>query len=148
MNTADKLSIGALAVQTDCSVPTIRYYEEIGLLPPASRSSKGHRHYSAGDVRRLAFIKRCRDFGFPIDQVRALASLLGDEVRLCDEVRDLAQVHLTQVRARLREMQALEANLTAFICSCNSGCLGGAASDCRILDEIADACHVTELRRK
>ena len=61
-----QLTIGALATQARTNVPTIRYYEEIGLLPQAERGSNGHRYYREADLRRLTFIKRCRDFGFPI----------------------------------------------------------------------------------
>lgn len=71
------LTIGALAARTSCSVPTIRYYEAIGLLPGAERAANGHRTYSHRDLTRLGFIKRCRDFGFPIEQVRVLAQMVG-----------------------------------------------------------------------
>ena len=89
------LTIGALADQTGCNVPTIRYYEEIGLLPPARRRPGGHRFYSEADLRRLTFIRRCRDFGFPIEQVRALVELTEASDRDCNEARDLAQAHST-----------------------------------------------------
>ena len=99
------ISIGVLARQTGCTVPTIRYYEEIGLLPPADRRDGGQRCFDDEDVKRLTFIRRCRDFGFPIEQVRTLVSLMHDRSRSCNEARDLAQVHLEAVRAKLRHSE-------------------------------------------
>jgi DNA-binding transcriptional MerR regulator len=131
------LSIGALARQTACTVPTIRYYEEIGLLPAAPRTEGGQRHYGEAAVRRLAFIRRCRDFGFSIDQVRELVGLVDQPERPCEEVRDIAAAHLAQVRSKLVELHALEASLSNFVVSCNSACAGGPATDCTILEDLA-----------
>ena len=99
----EPVRIGALAEQTGCSVPTIRYYEEIGLIPPARRRSSGHRVYDASAVQTLGFVRRCRDFGFTLEQIRLLASLSRDPRRDCDEARDLAQEHLKGVRAKMLE---------------------------------------------
>ena len=132
-----RLSIGLVARRTGCTVPTIRYYEEIGLLPAARRTESGQRHYDEGTVRRLAFIRRCRDFGFGIEQVRELVGLVDEPHRPCAEVRDIAAGHLTQVRSKLAELAALEASLAAFVCSCESACAGGPALDCTILEDLA-----------
>jgi DNA-binding transcriptional MerR regulator len=132
-----KLTIGALSTQTHCTVPTIRYYEQIGLLPRPARAANGHRYYRDEDLKRLTFIKRCRDFGFPIEQVRDLAGLFEDGDRACVEVRDLAQVHLDQVRAKLEEMRQLEASLEAFVSSCDAACSGGLTKDCVIIGDMA-----------
>lgn len=132
-----RLSIGLVARRTGATVPTIRYYEEIGLLPPASRTESGQRSFDTATVRRIAFIRRCRDFGFSIDQVRELVGLVDQPDRPCLEVRDIAVVHLQQVRRKLDELKALEASLNAFVCSCESACAGGAALDCTILEELA-----------
>lgn len=131
------LSIGAVAKRTGCTVPTIRYYEEIGLLPPADRTDAGQRHYGLATLRRLTFIRRCRDFGFSIDQVRELVSLVDQPDRPCTEVRDIAAIHLAQVRRKLDELKTLEASLDAFVCSCETACAGGAAVDCTILEDLA-----------
>ncbi len=85
-----QLRIGALAERAGTNAPTIRYYEEIGLLRPADRQAGGQRAYGEEDVRRLAFIRRCRDFGFSIEQVRSLVALVQDRERSCMEARDLA----------------------------------------------------------
>ena len=134
---AVKMTIGTLSERTHCTVPTIRYYEHIGLLPRPERTSNGHRYYRDEDLKRLTFIKRCRDFGFPIDQVRGLTGLFADGDRACAEVRDLAQGQLDQVRAKLAEMRQLEASLEAFVCSCDAGCNGGPTRDCVIFDQLA-----------
>ena len=74
-----ELAIGALAERTGCSVPTIRYYEEIGLIPAARRRASGHRVYDAKSEELLTFIRRCRDFGFPVEQVRELVALSNSD---------------------------------------------------------------------
>lgn len=132
-----KLSIGLVARQTGCTVPTIRYYEEIGLLPPADRTEGGQRHYDERTIRRLTFIRRCRDFGFSIDQVRELVGLVDQPDRPCVDVRDIAAHHLTQIRSKLDELKALEASLNAVVGSCDSACAGGPAVDCTILEDLA-----------
>src|ERR1700690_1483071 len=98
MSVSNNMTIGSLAAETGCTVPTIRYYEEIGLLPEAFRRASGHRVYDGADLRRLTFIRRCRDFGFPIEQVRALVALVGSPDSNCTAARDLAQLHLDEVR--------------------------------------------------
>jgi DNA-binding transcriptional MerR regulator len=137
MQNTNALLIGALAERTGCNVPTIRYYEEIGLLPRAARKASGHRVYSDSDMRRLLFIRRCRDFGFPIGQVRALVALMDEGSKDCMEARDLAQEHLNAVRTKIREMRALEKSLAQFVASCNANCAGGPASACVILEDLA-----------
>lgn len=131
------LTIGAMSAQTRCSVPTIRYYEKIGLLPSPDRASNGHRYYRKVDLKRLTFIKRCRDFGFPIEQVRELTNLFEDGDRACVEVRELAQAHLDEVRTKLAEMRELEASLATFVCSCDTACSGGLTKDCVIIDDLS-----------
>lgn len=129
------LTIGALSAQTSCNIPTIRYYEQIGLLPSPGRTANGHRHYREADLKRLVFIKRCRDFGFPIEQVRALVSLFEDGDRSCVEVRDMAQVHLDAVRSKMLELKELEASLTGFIGSCDATCSTGVTRNCTIVED-------------
>jgi MerR family transcriptional regulator, copper efflux regulator len=131
------LRIGALAERAGTNAPTIRYYEEIGLLRPADRQVGGQRAYGDEDVKRLTFIRRCRDFGFSIEQVRSLVALVQDRERSCMEARDLAQEHLTAVRAKLNELKALEHSIAGFITTCDASCAGGPGPECAILDELA-----------
>ena len=125
------LRIGALARRTGTTVPTIRYYEEIGLLRPAARSG-GQRTYDNEDVRRLTFIRRCRDFDFSIEDIRALLSLLHNG-KSCTEARQLAEGRLAELRRRQAELQALEATIASLVAACATTCDGGAAPDCVIL---------------
>jgi len=94
------LKIGELAERTGTNTPTVRYYEDIGLLPRPDRQAGNQRRYGDDAVKRLTFIRRCRDFGFSIEQVRTLTSLVQDRSRSCFEARDLAQEHLNEVRVR------------------------------------------------
>lgn len=137
MRVASDMTIGALAAQTACSVPTIRYYEEIGLLPKPTRRGGGHRVYAQADLRRLTFIRRCRDFGFPIEQIRELVTLAGAPDRDCTAARDLAGAQLAEVREKLKELRALEQSLKSFVDACNVRCAGGPAGDCVILEDLA-----------
>lgn len=137
MRLSNNMTIGRLATETRCTVPTIRYYEEIGLLPEASRRMSGHRVYGDGDLRRLTFIRRCRDFGFPIEQIRNLVALVGSPERDCTAARDLAAEHLVEVRRKLKELRALERSLKSFVNDCNAQCAGGPAGACVILEDLA-----------
>lgn len=132
-----RLSIGLVARRTGATVPTVRYYEDIGLLPPAARTEAGQRSYDEATIRRLVFIRRCRDFGFSIEQVRELVGLVDEPDRPCAEVRDIAAAHLAQVQQKLEELNALETSLSAFVCSCDTACSGGPAVDCTILEDLA-----------
>src|SRR5690242_15573841 len=101
MRLSNDMTIGALAARAGCTVPTVRYYEEIALLPEADRRTGGHRIYGDADLRRLTFIRRCRDFGFSIEQIRELVTLTPD--RDCAAARDLVAVRLDEVRKKLKE---------------------------------------------
>ena len=137
--TDDGLTIGALAERTGCNVPTIRYYEEIALIPPAKRRPSGHRYYDRAAEEMLGFIRHCRDFGFSIEQVRELVSLAQSNDRDCFETRDIAQAHLNSVRTKLEELRALERSLSRFVRSCSDMCAGGPAAQCTILKDLSSA---------
>ncbi|MFZ5692836.1 MAG: MerR family transcriptional regulator [Pseudomonadota bacterium] len=142
------LKIGDLAELTGTNTPTVRYYEEIGLLPRPDRQEGNQRRYGDEDVRRLTFIRRCRDFGFSIDQVRTLTSLVQDRNRSCFEARDLARAHLKEVRAKLKELRELEKSISGFVESCTVACAGGPGPDCVILEDLGNAAPVTMKRRR
>jgi len=132
------LKIGGLAKRTGTNTPTIRYYEDIGLLRSADRQKGGQRVYGDADVKRLTFIRRCRDFGFSIEQVRSLVTLVQDPQSSCIHARDLAQDHLAAVRAKLAELKALERSIASFVARCEATCAGGAGPDCVILTDLSD----------
>jgi DNA-binding transcriptional MerR regulator len=127
------IAIGTVAERTGCNVPTIRYYEEIGLLPKAARTQGGRRTYGEADLRRLHVIRRCRDLGFAIEQVRELVGLLESDDRNCGAMRDLAQRQLDAVRRKMHELRQLEVSLAGLVEGCQETCLGGATRDCVIL---------------
>jgi DNA-binding transcriptional MerR regulator len=129
--------IGELARLTGTNPPTIRYYEDIGLLPPPARRAGGQRCYGDEDRRRLMFIRQCREFGFPIEQVRSLVALTGDSGRSCGEARAIAADHLAAVRDKLAELKRLERGLANFIRHCDEACAGGPGPDCVILQDMA-----------
>jgi DNA-binding transcriptional MerR regulator len=118
-------------------VPTIRYYEEIGLLPAAPRSEGGQRLYGEAAMRRLGFIRRVRAFSFSIEQVRELVSLVDAPAQPCVEVRDIAAAHLREVRQKLVELRELEAQLSGLVDSCDAACIGGPAAECTILEDLS-----------
>jgi DNA-binding transcriptional MerR regulator len=100
------------------------------------RQGGGQRTYDREDVRRLAFVRRCREFGFSIDAVRTLLSLTADRSALCTDARDLAERHLATVRSKLVELRALETSIASLVSNCNSTCAGGAATDCSIFADL------------
>jgi len=136
---AEAVRIGTLAERTGCTVPTIRYYEEIGLIPRAKRRSSGHRVYDASAAQLLGFIRRCRDFGFTIEQIRSLASLSRNKMRDCAEARDIAQEHLEGVRSKILELASLERTLARFVAACSETCATGKAPDCTIFKDLSPA---------
>jgi DNA-binding transcriptional MerR regulator len=117
--------------------PTIRYYEQVGLLRRAPRQAGGQRVYSRDDVERLTFIRRCREFDFSIEQVRALVAILNSATSSCTEARDMAAKPLAGVRAKMRDLKALERSLGAFVNACDARCAGGPGPDCMILGDLA-----------
>ena len=141
----NELKIGGLAKRTGTNAPTIRYYEEIGLLRSAHRQAGGQRVYGDPDLKQLTFIRRCREFGFSIDQVRSLLTLMQDPASSCADARDLAQEHLVAVRSKLAELRALERSIAAFVTNCDATCTGGPGPDCVILDDLSKAQKQTPL---
>ena len=117
----DGIAIGELSRRAGCNVETIRYYERIGLLPSPDRYGR-YRRYAGADVQRLAFVRRARELGFTLDQVRALLKLSGtDDRSICAEVREISTTHLSDVRARIADLRAMERVLAAAIRQCDSG---------------------------
>jgi MerR family transcriptional regulator, mercuric resistance operon regulatory protein len=127
---ADNVAIGELSRLTGVNIETIRYYERIKMLPTPSRTASGRRVYAATDIRTLAFIRRARELGFSLDEIRALIRLGGPEKASCREVREIATHHLEGIRAKLGDLQKLERLLAKTVARCS----GKTAPDCPILD--------------
>ncbi len=126
------LSRGQLARRTACNGETIRYYEKIGLLPPPRRSAGGRRLYDEKDVRRLVFIRRCRELGFRLDDIRGLLRLVDGGQYTCAEILALTHAHVAQIRTKIRDLRRMERVLTAMMADCK----GGAAPECAIIDAL------------
>ena len=124
------LSIGELARRTGVHIETIRYFEKVGLLENAGRTSGGHRVYAEQHVRALRFVKRARELGFTQDEVRAILKLGGPGEACCDEVREIAGRHLGQVRGKLADLARLERLLASTV----ERCSGGHVPDCPVID--------------
>ncbi len=139
LQTSGQLSIGVLAQRTGFNVSAIRYYEEVGLIPEAMRRPSGHRVYSPEVQEVLTLVKHCRDFGFSIEETRAMVSLSTSNDRNCAETRDIAKTHLDAVRSKLAELQNLERSLSNFVQACTDQCVGGPAPKCSILKDLSAA---------
>lgn len=135
---ATGLTIGELAQQTGCTAEAIRYYEREGVVPRPARTGTGrYRQYGPGDVERLAFLRRARDLGFSLVEVRELLAFNdGDPARACGEVDALARAHLAQVDAKIAHLNALRDALAGVIAQCGGAM---AVADCRILGALAGA---------
>ncbi|ABF54278.1 MerR family transcriptional regulator [Sphingopyxis alaskensis] len=127
------LTIGELGRRTGTKVETVRYYEKIGLLALPKRTRGNYRAYGENDVARLSFIRRTRDLGFSIDQVRALLSLAGDESRDCATIDAIASTHLGEIDRKLADLAVLRREIAALVASCEGGTIG----QCRILEALA-----------
>jgi DNA-binding transcriptional MerR regulator len=130
------LKIGELADATGTTAPAIRYYEQIGLLPRPRRVG-GQRRYEDDDVRRVTFIRRCRDLDFSVEQVRGLVELTRDRDRSCLQARDLAELHLTAVRAKIADLRMLESHIAELIATSKADCRGGPAAECVVLNGLS-----------
>jgi MerR family mercuric resistance operon transcriptional regulator len=124
------LTIGSLAKAAGVNLETIRYYERIALMPSPGRTAGGHRSYDAAHLRILAFIRRARELGFSIEEIRALLAVAEPGHRSCAEVKDIATAHLLEVRGKLADLAKLEAILSTTIARCS----GRAVPDCPVLD--------------
>jgi len=134
------MPIGALAGQTGVKVETIRYYEQVGLLPEPERSEGNQRRYGRRHRERLAFIKHARDLGFTVESIRALLKLSDKPNMACDDAHAIASAHLGDVRDKIARLRLLEGELQRIAASC----LGGVnACDCKIIEALADhaRCH-------
>jgi DNA-binding transcriptional MerR regulator len=127
--------IGELAARTGTTPEAIRYYERVGVLsPPQRRGSGRYRRYGPADVERLSFVRRSRELGFSLDEVRELLSLADQPDRSCAEVDQLARAHLAAVDEKLAQLAALKGELERVIGNCQGGL---AVADCRILAALA-----------
>ncbi|GGE12056.1 DNA-binding transcriptional regulator, MerR family [Gemmobacter megaterium] len=128
------LTIGKLGAAAGVKVPTIRYYEQIGLLPEPERSGGNQRLYGPQMLERLAFIRHARDLGFPLEAIRDLLHLSDRPDLPCDAADGIARRQLRAVRERIARLQALQAELERMVAQCAHGTI----SDCRVIGVLAN----------
>jgi MerR family mercuric resistance operon transcriptional regulator len=128
------LTRGELAARIDCNIETIRYYEQVGLLPPPPRSEGGHRLYGTELVKRLTFVRRSRDLGFTIEQIRGLLGLVDSRKFTCAQVEELATRHASEIRRKIADLKKLKTVLEMMASKCSKG----RVPDCPIIDALFD----------
>lgn len=114
------IAIGELSRRTGCNIETIRYYERVGLMPKAARRGR-YRSYDAPATERLRFIRRSRELGFTLEEIRTLLGIAGAGQVSCAEARAVAASHLSGVRARLADLRRMERVLAATVRACDTG---------------------------
>lgn len=124
------IPIGELSRLTGVNIETIRYYEKIKMLRPPPRTEGGRRVYGPTEIRLLAFIRRGRELGFGLDEIRALLALGAPGKASCADVREIAAHHLDDIRARIADLRKLERLLAKTIAQCS----GTKVPDCPVLD--------------
>jgi len=130
------MNIGQAAKKSGVPAKTIRYYEEIGLIPAAGRTASGYRDYADTEVETLKFINRARSLGFSVHDVGDLLALWRDRGRASADVRRIAQGHVVAVERKIAELQAIKQTLEGLIHRCH----GDDRPDCPILEGLAPAC--------
>jgi DNA-binding transcriptional MerR regulator len=128
------LTIGKLGEAAGVKVPTIRYYEQIGLLPEPDRSAGNQRLYGQSALDRLAFIRHARELGFPLDAIRDLLSLSDRPDQSCAAADVIARAQLAEVESRLARLTALKGELERMVVQC----AGGRIADCRVIEVLGD----------
>ena len=131
---ADLLTIGRVAKATGCTVQTIRYYEQIDLIPAPDRSVGNQRIYEPCHVDRLYFVKHARELGFSLAAIRELLSLSDDPNQSCAAADIIARDQLAQVERRITQLESLKTELERMIKQCS----GGRIEDCRVIEVLGD----------
>ena len=130
---SDLYNLGQAAKASGISAKMIRHYEEVGLLPAASRTFSGYRTYNHQDVHMLRFIRHSRDLGFSIKQIADLLSLWRDTNRPSSKVKQMASEHIEMLNQKIQELIIMKSELTRLVSCCH----GDERPDCPILDELA-----------
>ena len=126
------VTIGGLSEKTGCHIETIRYYEKIRLLPKALRSAGGHRLYGADQIKRLVFIRRSRELGFSLEDIRGLLALVDGHRYTCQQVKAVTVRHVESVREKVRDLRRLEKTLAQIVARCQ----GKEVPHCPIIDAL------------
>jgi DNA-binding transcriptional MerR regulator len=127
-------SIGKLAALAGVKVPTIRFYEQIGIMPAPERTPSDRRVYDDAALRRLSFVRHARDLGFDLDSIRSLLDLADEPERPCSEANAIAERHLAVVMGKIARLKALQAELSRM----TAECAGGRVSACKVIEVLHD----------
>jgi len=138
------MNIGQAGITSGVSTKMIRYYESIGLMPAAGRSSSGYRVYSDNDVHMLRFIRRARDLGFALEDIRLLLELWRDRARPSAAVKQIALRHIDELTVKIAELQAMKRSLQHL----SEACHGDQRPDCPILEDLAEPPPAAGSRRR
>ncbi|GLS45865.1 MerR family transcriptional regulator [Methylobacterium brachythecii] len=128
------IAIGELSRRTGVKVPTIRYYEQVGLMPVPPRTAGSQRRYSSAEVSRLNFIRHSRELGFEVDAIRELLTMNAHPDRSCADVDRIARRHLAEVERRIERLAALRGELNRMLSDCGQGRVG----ECRVIAVLSD----------
>jgi MerR family mercuric resistance operon transcriptional regulator len=126
------ITIGEFSKQTGCHIETIRYYERMGLLSKPPRTEGGHRLYDHNAIKRLVFIRRTRELGFSLDEIRTLLRLVDGRRYTCQQVKILMEQHLGEIKQKIVDLKKLQTTLAAI----SARCQGGQVPDCPIIDAL------------
>ena len=135
MKAMDVLSIGKLSQQSGVNIETIRYYEKIGVMPAPGRSAGGFRIYEPDHLKRLSFVRRSRQLGFSLDEIRNLLRLVDGHGHTCAEVHALMLSHLAEIRRKIRDLRRLQRAMAEMAARCS----GESVPECPIVDALFDA---------
>lgn len=140
-----QLSIGELARETGVKIVTIRYYEQIGVLLPPRRTRANYRAYSQDHAQRLHFVRRCRELGFSLDEVRDLLRLSAEKAPSCVEVCRIAERHLQAVESKLADLKRLASELRRISGSCDGS---RPMAQCRVMEALSRVPKNNEVKRQ
>ncbi len=132
----ETMGVGELAARSGVKSETVRYYEKAGLMPEPPRSPGGHRLYRREHLKRLSFIRRARELGFPIRQVRELLNFIDEPAHTCGEVKGMAMRQAREVQRKIDDLQRLRDALNQMAARCNGG--GYSIENCPIIDALFD----------
>ncbi len=126
------ISIGGLSSRAGVNIETIRYYERTGVLPPPPRTPGGHRVYAEEHLKRLNFVRRSRELGFSLDSIKEMLRMVDASGVTCEQVREIAQAHLDNVHAKIKDLRRMEKTLGRTVSLCD----GGEAPECPIIETL------------
>ena len=144
MKTTEDLTIGAMSARSGVNIETIRYYEKIGVMPSPTRSASGYRIYGPEHVRRLHFVRRGRELGFGLDELRGLLRLVDGHTYTCEEVHALTVEHLTDIRQKIADLRRLERVMSDMAAQCTRD----QVPECPIIDALFEMKPVARQMRR